>query len=135
MSVALSDITVVVQGPTVGKPGSPPRERLTHLCLERVRKHLTGAEIILSTYHGSDVTGLSFDILVESEDPGATAYYDGPSRVNNVNRQIVTTRAGLSRATRPYALKIRSDLLLEGNGFLRQFGKYPQRAGEWKLLT
>ncbi len=120
-------VSVVVQGAIApgGATGATGR------CLESVRRALPGAEIILSTYPGSDTSGLSFDILVESDDPGALSFTrEGPIQLNNVNRQIVTTQAGLARATRPYALKLRSDLLMDGAGLLRYFARYGSHGGE-----
>ena len=44
--------------------------------------------------------------------------------LNNVNRQIVSTLAGLKVATKPYILKTRTDILVNSSGFLDYFGKY-----------
>lgn len=135
-----SDISVVVQGPIVGGPDDQYQQRLTYRCLESVRQHLPGAEVVLSTWRDSDVSGLTYDVLVESDDPGAwnwcreweEAKID--KKLNNGNRQIVCTRAGLRAATRPYAMKLRSDMTLEGTGFLKFFRKYNVRNAEWKIL-
>lgn len=117
-SVAPKDVSVVVQG-AIGAGGATAR------CLESVRRTLPTAEIILSTYAGSDTSGLEFDVLVESDDPGAIAFTrTDPTQLNNVNRQIVTTRAGLAQATRPYALKLRNDLQMGGDGLLRFFARF-----------
>jgi hypothetical protein len=113
-SVKPFDISVVVQG-AVG-PYTPK-------CLASLRRHLPNAEVILSTWEGSDTTDLDFDTLVLSIDPGALAH-DGPF-LNNVNRQLASTRAGLSRATRRYVLKMRTDFYLKHAGFLRYFGRFP----------
>ena len=96
------DISVIVQGPIMGGA-----ERLTGRAIESVRRVLPGAEIILSTWHGSDTGALACDALVLSDDPGATNWLrrgDAAAldkKLNNGNRQIVSTRAGLARATRP----------------------------------
>lgn len=124
--VCSSDIGVVVQGPVVGKPDDAPAARHTCRCLQSVRQHLPGAQVILSTYESADVRELDYDVLVRSDDPGALPFrQDGT--VNNVNRQIVTTRAGLEKVSRPFALKLRSDLLLTGDGFLRWWGRWGER--------
>jgi hypothetical protein len=131
------EITVVVQGPITGKPGEAFEQRLTARCLQSVREHLPEAEIVLSTWRGSDVGDLSFDVLVESDDPG-TNYggfdYLGNPVAYNANRQITSTRAGLKAATRTYAMKLRSDMLLGGTGFLDYFGKYRARCDAWRVL-
>jgi len=134
------EMSVVVQGPIAGGPGAVDEERLTHRCLESVRRHLPGAEIILSTWEGADVSGLSFDRLVLSADPGAWNWCrDGEQsplgkKHNNVNRQIVSTLAGLRVASRPYAVKLRSDMLLLGAGFVSYFRKYEARSPVWRIL-
>jgi hypothetical protein len=132
------EIAVVVQGPVAGGPADAYEARHTLRALESVRRHLPGAEIILSTWAGSDVSGLPFDRLVESDDPG-TFRCDSDSRPGfqafyNANRQIVSSRNGLREAARPYAMKLRSDMVLSGTGFLRFFGRYPVRAAEWRVL-
>ena len=56
-----NDISVVVQG-AIDK-------KLTPICLKSIRKYLPGAEIILSTWEGSDVENLDFDTIVLNHDP------------------------------------------------------------------
>ena len=53
---------------------------------------------------------------------------------NNVNRQIVSTQNGLMGTTRPFALKLRSDMLMTGTGFLDYFNRFPVRS-EWSVLN
>ena len=133
-------ISVVVQGPVAGVPSAPPRARQTLRALCSVRRHLPGAELILSTWRGSDVSGLPFDRLVESDDPGGMRCDDWPNTrcatpmPYNANRQIVSSQAGLRAATRPFAMKLRSDMALTGRGFLRYIGRYPERAADWRVL-
>lgn len=165
------DISVVVQGPITGNPDDRYEKRLTYRCLESVHKYLPGAEVIVSTWKGSNVSGLSYDVLVESDDPGALpadmelrgrqilynkrhynstvkagieALVNSPDELKfsrdrhrplyNANRQIVCTKAGLLAATKPYAMKLRSDMVLTGTGFLEFFGKYNARNPSWRIL-
>jgi hypothetical protein len=81
------------------------------MVLESVRWFLPKAEIILSTWEGTDYGHLSADIVVTSKDPGAFPFNDSSSRVqyNNLNRMLVSTQAGLARCTRPFAIKLRTD--------------------------
>jgi hypothetical protein len=127
-------ISVVVQGPVAGKPTDPPEARLTSRCLESLRRHLPGAQLILSTWAGSERDGLDCDVWVESADPGAVSYWADRTIPYNVNRQIVSTNAGLRHADRPFALKIRSDLEVTGNGFLQLWARFPVRRPEWRVL-
>lgn len=114
------DFSVVVQGPIHGSPGRRGSRDLTIRCLESIRRFLPGAEIVLSTWQDADTDGLDFDLLVKSGDPGAVPYNDTdtPPASNNINRQIVSTRAGLAIARRPCAIKFRGDLFFESDALL-----------------
>jgi hypothetical protein len=132
-----ADLSFVVQG-AIDRSVSPlTRKPVTQSCLENLRRYHPGAELILSTWPTEDVTGLDFDILVTSEDPGAidphTAEYGAP-RLDNTNRQIVSTKNGLKHATRKYAAKLRSDLIFTGNDWMQYFDRYPKRSPEWKIF-
>lgn len=109
------DISVVVQGPV--RPD-------TAECFASVRHVLPGAEIIFSTWSGEDVSGLTCDKIVRSEMPPAFAQHIRTGIINNLNRLIRSTKAGVAAAERPYLLKIRSDLILTDDRFLRTFNKY-----------
>jgi len=121
------DISIIVQGKI--------NKAEIKKCLKSIRKHLKGAEIILSTWEGSDLSGLDYDVLVESKDPGATIFTtDGNQSYNNLNRQLLSTQEGLKKANREYILKLRSDLILTNNSFLNYFDKYQERCDEYKLF-
>lgn len=120
------DISVVVQGAI-----SPV---FTKKVLRSVRCRLPQAEIILSTWQGSNVDGLDYDELILSKDPGAEILHPQWTQYHNLNRQIVSTKAGLQKAKRKYTLKIRTDIKLTSNSFLEYFGKFPQRSEKLKLL-
>lgn len=109
------EISVVVQG------AIDPMH--TVKCLSSVRRHLPGAELILSTWEGSTVEGLDVDRVILNADPGPSdliRLYPF-EHVNNVNRQIVSTREGIKRSSRKYVLKIRTDMLVLGRGFLKYY--------------
>ncbi len=128
MPIQSGSISVVVQGAVIGNPSQPNLKQFTKLSLQSVRKVLPNAELILSTWEGSEVADLSYDVLILNRDPGAVTYKDGLPACNNVNRQIESTKNGIAMATRSYVLKIRSDTELKGTGFLNYFGKYPVRS-------
>lgn len=113
------DISVVVQGAV--------DRRLTAVCLGSFRRLLPGAQLILSTWEGTDPSGLDCDILVRSPDPGASAMDTARASSYNLNRMLRSSQAGLERAERPYVLKCRSDTELVGTGFLRAFDSFPAR--------
>jgi hypothetical protein len=129
------EVTVIVQGPVHGRPADSPAEQLTRRVLASVRHVWPAGELILSTWIGADVTGLDCDCVVLNEDPGAVPLNDSSLKhiQNNLNRQIVSTRGGLARATRKYAVKLRTDCLL-----LRppDFSSLPEqsRQREYQLL-
>ena len=122
------DISVIVQGP-IDKKETPK-------CLKSLRKFLPQAEIILSTWQDADISNLDFDILVQSEDPGTVLIEDFKDKkiYNNINRQLVTTKAGLKKATRKYAMKFRSDLILTSDKFLEYFDKFQARGDKYNLF-
>lgn len=97
---------------------------LTARCMESIRKQFPNAEIILSTWENSNATGLVADKVVFSPDPGAV-YCDEVAKIlNNVNRQLVSTKAGIEVATRPFILKTRTDIMFHSADFLSYFGKF-----------
>lgn len=117
------DISVIVQGAIDSIN--------TKSCLSSIRKYLPNAEIILSTWKNSNISNLDFDILLENDDPGYS-YYQNPkdypeTKVNNVNRQIVSTINALKYSTKKYSLKIRTDFEICSNDFLKYFDKYNLR--------
>lgn len=130
--IDFKDITVVVQGAV-----SP---ELTPVCLQSVRHKLPGAGIILSTWEGTDVSGLDCDTVILNKDPGAVApMYSADKNLgnkpNNINRQIVSTKAGLEKVTTKYALKLRTDFEIRETGFLQHFDKYPKSGNEMKIFS
>ncbi|RRS04368.1 hypothetical protein EIP75_10780 [Aquabacterium soli] len=97
-------------------------------CVRSIRQQLPQSELILSTWEGSNVpAGLPVDECIFSADPGAQPADRKGQVLNNTNRQLVSTLAGLRRATRPHALKIRTDFELSGSGFLTAFDSTQRR--------
>ena len=135
--IRTSDISFVVQGsidrtisPLTGKP-------VTQSCLESIRRYYPGAELILSTWRGTDTAGLEYDVLLENEDPGAfNAFWpeSGFVKLDNTNRQIESSRQGLRRASCKYAAKMRSDMIFGGSGWMQYFDRYSERIPEWKMF-
>ena len=122
------DISVVVQGPIV--------KHKTEKCLKSIRKNLPEAEIILSTWEGSSIDGLDYDILVINIDPGAVRQkkFTTAKVFSNLNRMVLSTNNGLEKAERKYTLKLRTDACIDNTGFLNLFEKFPARCDEYKLF-
>ncbi|MDR0467824.1 MAG: WavE lipopolysaccharide synthesis family protein, partial [Campylobacteraceae bacterium] len=127
--IDLKEISIVVQGAV---------NEQTPECLKSIREYLPDAEIVLSTYIGSDINGLDYDKVVLVEDPGFYLFDNNPKHIgvrkNNVSRQIQTTLAGLKTATRKYAFKLRSDFAMTGYGFLDYFDKFPKSDPDYKVF-
>lgn len=134
---AFDQISFVVQGPIERAVSGISGKPTTQTCLESIRKWFPGSEIVLSTWNGSDVAGLTFDRHVESTDPGPvciTRPEVSPPIYNNDNRQILSTKAGLRAAGNRYALKVRSDIVVTGNQWLSCWDRYPGRVPEWRMF-
>jgi hypothetical protein len=71
-----------------------------------------------------------------SKDPGGYAFYARDKNVlNNMGRQLLSTKNGLKHANRKYIMKLRSDLILTSAKFLEQFDKYPARCAAYRLFN
>jgi len=110
-----AEISFVVQGP-VARGGPAGTDR----ACASIRAHFPGAEIVLSTWRDQDTDGLDVDEVVRSEDPGTV----GPL-MSNVNRQLVSSLAGLRAASRRLAVKTRTDLVFRTDALLRFWGRWP----------
>lgn len=128
--IKTEDISVVVQG-AINKEETPK-------CLKSIRKFLPEAEIILSTWEGSDISAIDglYDVLLLNKDPGCGYYYKNESGIksNNLNRQLVSTREGLKKATKNYAMKIRTDIILTSDKFLKYYDYFPKRDEKYSLF-
>ena len=128
--ISSKEISVVVQG-AIDK-------KLTSKCLKSIREHLPEAEIILSTWEGSNVEGLDYDILLLNQDPGGYkhdfAIYNAPRSMNNFNRQLVSTLNGIKKVNRKYILKLRTDLILTNSNFLSYWNLFESRDSEYTLF-
>ena len=128
--VDTEEISIVVQGPVIWNKDYY-ETGWTCEVLNRARHFFPGSEIILSTWKGQNIDGLSFDFVIFNDDPGPLNTKDSS---NNLNRQIVSTYSGLKNATRKYALKLRTDTILNDNCIISYFGKYPCRIEKWKMF-
>lgn len=86
--------------------------------LRRTRRVYPEAEIIVSTWHASaeedarlrDWLAVSGIRLVLSDDPGPLTGHDASGEWStNINRMLLSSRAGLAAATHPLAVKLRTD--------------------------
>ena len=110
------DLSVVVQGPCLRRavePGAPSIDE----AIASIRRSFPGAQVIVSTWLGSDIEGLDADDIVLSPDPGSVQH---PQHLpNNVNRMVTSTANGLAAATRPFCIKTRNDVLYASDALAR----------------
>lgn len=126
MKISSADISVVVQGAV--------DPSLLIECVSSIRQQLPDAEIILSTWDGTNISDSTlFDRVIFSKDPGAKPISIGGA-MNNTNRQLVSTLSGIKAATRRYTLKLRTDCRLDGIGFIEAFEQYPIRNPAFSLF-
>lgn len=113
--ILATDISIIAQGAIAP---------ITKSVLNGLRTAFPGSELILSTWEGTDLSGLTFDKVVLSPDPGAQMADEVAHIANNVNRQIVSSCAGIKEASKPFILKTRTDILIHNADFLRYWGRY-----------
>jgi hypothetical protein len=129
------DISIVVQGPILKRSIYNITDNLTEMNCLRLKKLFPKSELILSTWEGEDVKGIVCDKVIFSKDPGATWFeYGNDKLLNNCNRLIVSTLNGIRSSTRKYVLKVRSDLFLVSNAFLKYFNKFDLYNKESKFV-
>jgi hypothetical protein len=91
----------------------------TQLLCHSIRKYFPDAVIVLSTWTSQDVSGIYADKVVTQEDPGSGIRYSNLNELNNINRQILSSKLGLLAAQTDFAIKVRSDLLFHSNAIER----------------
>ncbi|ACH64905.1 WavE lipopolysaccharide synthesis [Aliivibrio fischeri MJ11] len=122
------DISIIVQGQLFKSEHSSTLD-----VLQSIRKYYPNAEVILSTWTGSEISPLYqslCDQVVLSDDPGDGSYGKPPL---NINRQIVSSRAGIDKATRTYAIKTRTDLIFTSDSLASFMGLTLERTPEFSL--
>lgn len=115
------DVTFVAQGPVYASGG-------TAEVLASIRRWYPDANVVLSTFSNTPtelLVALDADEVVLSEDPGDMT--PEGAKALNINRQIVSTRAGLARARTMYAVKTRTDLVLSGRHLLSAYAPHASR--------
>ncbi len=130
------DITVVIQGPIHHSSETSSEMGLTSRSISAIRKYFPGAVIVLSTWEGERTDNLLYDKLILNQDPGPTVvkyHKNGTPHTVNVNRQIVSTLAGLMAVETKYAMKLRSDNILNSDRAINLLLRYPKRVSEHKL--
>ncbi len=81
------------------------------------RFHGDDKDSLDSKYCFATATNLKNIIIVQSEKPAPFVECTGD--LNNVNRQLLSTKRGIESATRPYVLKFRADHYLSGTEMMQ----------------
>ena len=108
--VSDDQVTFVIQGPIIH---ASKQVSGTIGLVSSIRRHFPDSKIVVSSWIGENVSRIEADKIVLSEDPGGfPGMLNGTDTPNNVNRQIVSTRAGLSAVETKFTVKLRSDLVM-----------------------
>jgi hypothetical protein len=120
------DVSFVVQGP-IERSGQMSTART----LASIRAHFPGAEIVISSWEGSDLRGLDYDRSVLSPDPGAVSTFGYNV---STNRLIDSSLAGVQAATRPLVVKLRSDVQFRSDALLAHWDQWRDRSDQMRLF-
>ena len=157
MKIDSSDISFVIQGPVVSVKSEKRyasqdsdtahremEEGLTQRAISNIRKYFPKSKVIISTWEGQPANDLDADAIIYSKDPGPNIVHykrNDEAVYENMNRQIVSTVAGLRKVETPYAVKFRSDNVISSADFLKtycryeKFGEEKDRIFEQRVLT
>jgi hypothetical protein len=128
----MEKISFVVQGPVVTNPQNEKGIYSTVEVLFSIRKYYPEAEIVLSTWKGTDMSGLVYDQLVLSEDPGG---FKLGGLTMNYNRLILSTKAGIEKASNQYIVKTRTDIIFTGSNLYDQLKYITQVKSEYGVFN
>ena len=111
-------LTIIVQGPIFLREINGGTERV----LASLRKVFPLSKLILSTYQSEKekiTIDFLYDKIIYSDDPGD--FTPSPAKPLNINRQLLTTQAGLQCVQTKFVLKTRTDLVFASDGILKFF--------------
>lgn len=124
--ISSKDISVVVRGLIVDTGNSNSPQNFTKRTIKSIRRFLPEAELIISTWSDQNIEGIDYDRLVINDQPEEIfmTHPGGEVRRITANNQIITSHSGATVATRRYILNIRSDIELQGTGFIKIFEEF-----------
>jgi len=121
LGVILKELTFCIQGPVAFNSKGT---NLTEKLIQSIRLFFPNSQIILSTWEHENLNFVDGIRVVQSRDPGSGVRYRHGLN-NNINRQIISTNAGLNLVKTKYVVKVRSDLLIEGSSLGKIILKLP----------
>ncbi len=121
------EITFVIQGPD---------HFAIRKSIDNIKSFIPNSKIILSSTSLYSNNFSDVDSIIVSEDPGALPYSTKKdSRLNNTNRQIVSTLSGLNEVKTKFVFKLRSDFIFENDHFLEFFEKFSAHEKKYKVFN
>ena len=135
-TIANEDITIILQGGLGG-------DWDVRYSARYLREVMPGAKIILATQETAAKTltdRTDFDAVVLTPDPGPLPPVKLVGGPHNVNRQIMSSAAGLAAVTTPYAMKLRTDAYLSSRKAVDLWSRWaeanpgPRRKGQARIL-
>lgn len=119
-------ISIIIQGEIFGDINSKIAE---------IKCYFPQSPIIVSTCNDIPCEIIGANQIIKSPDPGYFYYSKEPGvRENNINRQIVSTFAGLKAVKTSYVLKLRTDFRLTGSDFLKYFETQPKFNSDFRIF-
>jgi hypothetical protein len=126
------NISFVVQGPVRYNLDNESQVCDTKQVLLSIRKHFPNAEIVLSTWKGTNTSNLVYDQLILSDDPGGFTH---KASTINCNRMILTSTAGIKQATYDIVVKTRTDIMFVSNQLINALDLVTPLAGKYRLFS
>lgn len=106
-----------------------PADAETAGIIKTYRKKFPNSEIILSTWEGINQHSPEIDKIIANKDPGNLISKKDPLINCNINRQIVSSKAGVNAASRDYILKVRSDIAAKNSSIIKKYNQYDDGGG------
>lgn len=121
-----NNISFILQGPFIPE--------VTSKAIFQIKKVFEHSPIILSTWEGTSLPTLPVDKIIFSPDPGGP-FQDKDNLIrNNLTRQVISTRIALRTIKTKYVLKLRTDIILKNNNFLKYLKAYPLRNNQFSVF-
>ena len=130
----MDQVTFCIQGPLFSSEGEKPSQ--AQRLHDSIRYHFKGAKVIVSTWdQDRDGEFAGPDAFTYSKDPGSGLRYL-TGEYNNINRQIVSSRAALNLVETRFAVKLRSDMLFIHGGLRKMIALYETRhRSSWSIMN
>jgi WavE lipopolysaccharide synthesis len=129
-----AELTVVLQG---ALPAGAAARRALDDRIGTLRRVLPRARVVVSSWESARaLPKTAADQTIYSPDPGSLPPYKlGACKPNNVNRQIVSSAAGLAEVRTPFAMKLRIDAALVHGGALSALAAQADGPAGGRIVT